>query len=443
MLAHAIAGELQIPFLKISAPEIVSGMSGESEQKIRTLFAQALEQAPCIIFIDEIDAITPKRATAQREMERRMVAQLLTCMDSLSTTQTGESDKVVLVIGATNRPDSLDSALRRAGRFDREIALGIPDESARCKILEVMCRPMRIEGEFDFEAIAKQAVGFVGADLAALTREAAVIAVNRIFRTMLPTPTLRPQENQQAQIPSLTLTEPAVTNGSLTTPSSSSLIRNTIVIDDEKKSDSTSAIDLTEDGDTVMASNSTSTTPSTSTTIPNTSSTQPSTTLSQPAFQPITASPSLRSSTASPVLLPSAMTLTQPPVQPLKSELQKQELSNRTHASNKLRALITPLTSQQLEPLSITMADFSEAIKKVQPSSKREGFATIPDVSWNDIGALEDLRDELSMTILQPIQNPAQFESIGLAIPAGVLLYGPPGKNELKICEFYEVLYSV
>lgn len=130
-LAHAIAGELSIPFFNISAPSIVSGMSGESEKKIREVFEEARDNAPCLLFIDEIDAITPKRETAQREMERRIVAQLLTCLDDLSWEKT--NNKPVMVIGATNRPDSLDAALRRAGRFDREISMGVPDEKAREK----------------------------------------------------------------------------------------------------------------------------------------------------------------------------------------------------------------------------------------------------------------------------------------------------------------------
>lgn len=131
MLANAMAGELGLPFLSVSAPSIISGMSGESEKKLRELFEEAREKAPCLIFMDEIDAITPKRESAQREMERRIVAQLLTCMDDLTLEKTG--GKVVMVIGATNRPDSLDPALRRAGRFDREILLGVPDELGREK----------------------------------------------------------------------------------------------------------------------------------------------------------------------------------------------------------------------------------------------------------------------------------------------------------------------
>ena len=151
MIANAIAGEIGLPFISVSAPSIVSGMSGESEKKLRDLFDEAKEKAPCIMFLDEIDAITPKRESAQREMERRIVAQMLTCMDGmceppghgrksmltnlrvtdLTLDKTG--GKPVMIIGATNRPDSLDPALRRAGRFDREICLGVPDEIGREK----------------------------------------------------------------------------------------------------------------------------------------------------------------------------------------------------------------------------------------------------------------------------------------------------------------------
>ena len=377
-LAHAIAGELGIPFMKISAPEVVSGMSGESEQKIRTLFADALEHAPSILFIDEIDAITPKRATAQREMERRIVAQLLTCMDSLSTSVSGDPNKIVIVIGATNRPDSLDAALRRAGRFDREISLGIPDEAARARILQVMCREMKLETGIDWKAIAKAAVGYVGADLMALTREAAVIAINRIFRTVLPTPSLRPlveNPDLKNELPELIL--------------------------------------------------------STLTGSPKIDPTNPPTAapLLNPAVAELTASlKAAQQSQISSSSLPQPSSTTVAHLIPdTKSATLQAELHSRNRASQKLRAQVEPLTEEQLAPLFIAHADFEAALKKVQPSSKREGFATIPDVTWNDIGALDELREELSMTILQPILNPQQFEAIGLTVPAGVLLFGPPG----------------
>lgn len=318
MLANAIAGESGACFLRISAPEIVSGMSGESEQKLRELFEEAIANAPSIIFIDEIDAITPKRETSQRGMEKRIVAQLLTSTDSLNLENTG--GKPVLIIGATNRPDALDSALRRAGRFDREICLGIPDEDARERILQVLSQKMRLDGAFDFRTIARRTPGFVGADLVSLTKEAAVIAVNRIFSTMLAKP-------------ATTTAEPPLA------------IAAEVCVKEEEQ------------------------------------------------------------------------------------EKQKQDdaIAAASAAADGIRSKITPFTPSQLAPLSITMDDFLAAVSKVQPSSKREGFATIPDVSWADIGALGPVRDELVLSILHPIQNPDRFEALGLKMPAGVLLYGPPG----------------
>ncbi|KAJ4002240.1 P-loop containing nucleoside triphosphate hydrolase protein [Lentinula boryana] len=291
MLAEAVGGELnwipkpnqtQIGFVKISGPEIVSGMSGESERALREAFAEAKRQSPSILFIDEIDAVTPKRENAQREMERRIVAQFLTCMDELL-------NQGVIVIGATNRADSLDPALRRAGRFDHEISMGVPDEDAREKILKVLTSSLRLESGFDFANLAKSTPGYVGADLASLTSTAGIIAVKRIFN-----------------------------------------------------------VDL---------------------------------------YDFLTTHPS-------------------------------------------------PLTPTELSPLLITTPDFSLALSQTQPSSKREGFATIPDVTWSDIGFsssrdnnhnLLSIRDQLRLSIVSPIKHPSLFSSVGITSASGVLLWGPPG----------------
>jgi len=131
MLVNAIAGEVGVPLIAISSSSIVSGVSGESEKLLRDLFEEAQEKAPCLIFIDEIDAITQKRDNTQSGMEKRIVTQMLTCMDDLTLRNTG--GKRVMIICATNRPDSLDPALRRPGRFDKEICLDVPDESGREK----------------------------------------------------------------------------------------------------------------------------------------------------------------------------------------------------------------------------------------------------------------------------------------------------------------------
>ncbi|KAK0473955.1 P-loop containing nucleoside triphosphate hydrolase protein [Armillaria novae-zelandiae] len=244
LLANAMAGELGVPFINISAPSIVSGMSGESEKTLRDAFEEAKRVAPCILFIDEIDAITPKRESAQREMERRIVAQFLTCMDDMSWEK--NDNKPVIVMG----------------------------------FLRVLCVKLRIEGDFNFAALAKATPGYVGADLSALTAAAGIIAVKRIFKQL--------------------------SEGTLQLPTE-------------------------------------------------------------------------------------------------------------------------PDSSMQLAPLCITSADFTVALTQVQPSSKREGFATVPDVSWSDIGALHRTRDELHMAIVQPIKRPELFSAVGIEAACGVLLWGPPG----------------
>ncbi|KAL1221344.1 Cell division control protein-like protein [Cardamine amara subsp. amara] len=177
-LANAIANEVGVPFYKISATDVVSGVSGASEENIRELFSKAYRTAPSIVFIDEIDAIGSKRENQQREMEKRIVTQLLTCMDGPGTES---SAGFVLVIGATNRPDALDPALRRSGRFECEIALSAPDEDARAEILSVVAQKLRLEGPFDKKRIARLTPGFVGADLEGVANMAGRIATKRIL----------------------------------------------------------------------------------------------------------------------------------------------------------------------------------------------------------------------------------------------------------------------
>lgn len=341
-LATAIAGELGISFLQIAAPEVVSGMSGESEAKIRQLFQDAKARAPSLIFIDEIDVITPKRENAAREMERRIVAQLLTSMDELEG-----NDKPVMVIGATNRPDSLDPALRRGGRFDREICLNVPDKAARTRILQVIASKLRLSGDFDFEQIASDTPGYVGADLQAIAKEAASIAVNRIFSSL---------ESMGVAPPA-----PEVGTGAVMATSASI---NAINMEVDNSMDM--------DGAAVEVKK--------------------------------------------PYQEPSAMSLTA-----------HHEINSRTQVSNYLRENLQPFTEQQLSPLSINMEDFQQAIKRVQPSSKREGFATVPNVSWEDIGALTDIRHEMEMALLEPVRSKATFDALNIPASLGVLLYGPPG----------------
>ena len=173
LIAKAVASESGAHFISIAGPEVISKYYGESEQRLREVFEEARENAPSIIFIDELDSIAPRREEVTGEVERRVVAQLLTMMDGL------EERGQVVVIGATNRVDAIDAALRRPGRFDREIEIGVPSELDRIEILKIHSRGMPLAEDVRIEVLAQQTHGFVGADLAALAREAAIRALRR------------------------------------------------------------------------------------------------------------------------------------------------------------------------------------------------------------------------------------------------------------------------
>src|SRR4026209_2115987 len=175
MLARAVANESAAKFFSIAGPEIIGSAYGESERKLREIFAAASEDAPSIIFIDEIDSIAPKRSQVTGEAEKRLVAQLLSLMDGLEPRQN------LVVIAATNRPEAIDEALRRPGRFDREIVVGVPDEKGRREILGIHTRGMPLSEGVNLDELARRTYGFVGADLAALTREAAPGTGRRIL----------------------------------------------------------------------------------------------------------------------------------------------------------------------------------------------------------------------------------------------------------------------
>ncbi|CAL5419255.1 unnamed protein product [Camellia sinensis] len=304
-LAHAIANETGVPFFK----KLVSGVSGASEENIRDLFMKADRTAPSIVFIDEIAAIASKRENLQREMERRIVTQLMTCMDEShrlvqpadANTNAESSDcrpGYVLVIGATNRPDAVDPALRRLGRFDREIFLGVPDENARVEILFALTRNLRLEGAFDLVKIVRSTPGFVGADLAALTNKAGNLAIKRII--------------------------------------------------DRRKSDLSG------------------------------------------------------------------------------------EPTDVDHTEDWWRH---PWLLEEMENLSITMADFEEAAKMVQPSTRREGFFAIPNVKWEDVRGLHLLRKEFDRYIVRRIKYPEDYEGFRVDLETGFLLYGPPGCGKTLIAK--------
>lgn len=307
MVCRAFAAELNVPFIEILGPSVVSGMSGESEKQIREHFEKAKEEGPCLIFIDEIDVIAPKRDSAQSQMEKRIVAQLLISMDSLA--MEGDDDKPVIVLAATNRPDSLDPALRRGGRFDTEINMGVPNEQMRELILRALTRGPSMAADVDFPALAKRTAGFVGADLKDLVSKAGTWSMDQ-YRAAL--------EKQAAE------NETEMEVDGEQTPKSSALILQTRRLIKRLR-------------DTEMA---------------------------KPAG---------------------------------------------------------------FEDTSISMEAFNAVLPSIVPSSKREGFATVPDTTWRDVGALEGVRDELQMAIVEPIQNPQRYAKVGISAPTGVLLWGPPG----------------
>ena len=277
LLAKAVAGETNAHFISLSGPEIMSKYYGESEEKLREIFTQAEENSPSIIFIDEIDSIAPKRDEVSGDVEKRIVSQLLTLMDGM------KSRGKVVVIAATNRPDSIDPALRRPGRFDREIEIGIPDDKERFEILSIHTRGMPIDKNVDLEQISKITHGFVGADLEVLSKEAAMRSLRRIL----------PE----------------------------------IDLDEEK------------------------------------------------------------------------------------------------------------VSSEILQKIQITSEDFRDALKEVKPSALREVQVQIPNVSWDDVGGLDQLKEELREAVEWPIKYKEAFDYVNVETPKGILLYGPPGTGKTLIAK--------
>ncbi|KAI7614917.1 AAA-domain-containing protein, partial [Hortaea werneckii] len=180
MISRAFAATMGLPFVEMLGPSIVSGMSGESEKGIRERFEEARKCAPCLLFMDEIDAIAPKRDSSQSQMEKRIVAQLLVSMDELDRDPT----KPVIVLATTNRPDSIDPALRRGGRFDTEINIPVPNEQVREQILKAQTRESPMSDDVDFRKLAKMTAGFVGSDLHDLVSKAGSWQLNRYFEAV-------------------------------------------------------------------------------------------------------------------------------------------------------------------------------------------------------------------------------------------------------------------
>ncbi len=276
LLAKAVANESDAHFIDISGPELVSKFVGESEEKLRQIFNEAKEKAPTIIFMDEIDAIAPKREEATNEVERRMVSQLLALMDGMA------SRGQVIVIGATNRPNAIDPALRRPGRFDREIEIGVPDRNARKEILQIHTRNMPLAKDVNLDELADITHGYTGADLTSLARESAMVSLRQILPKIL-----------------------------------------------DKKS------------------------------VPN----------------------------------------------------------------------------EVLMGLNVSRGDFIDAFTTIQPSALREVFVERPNVHWDDVGDLEEVKAQLKEAVELPIKNPEAFEKMGIRPVRGILLVGAPGTGKTMLAK--------
>ncbi|EGD78333.1 hypothetical protein PTSG_09399 [Salpingoeca rosetta] len=406
LLASAIAGEWEVPFIKVSAPELIGGTSGDSEQFIRDLFEQAIaiaqrDKRGCIVFLDEIDTITSKRENAQREMERRIVAQLMTTMDNLSLENTGGSP--VLVIGATTRPDALDPAIRRTGRFDTEVALSVPDIDARAHILAVICRNKRIDAGVDFANLAKRTPGFVGADLMSLANQA---CLNAVLTALAAQDSGDSDGNGDGDGVVAAETKKGVKEEA----ASNSVGGADAMVKAEMKEEASAARSDAGAGAGVGSTIDTN--------ADTTADTAADTTADRAAD---TAGPKQEAAGDGDgdgqdlsVVIDESMD-----AEPTIETITLDDVTEDTAAQF--------MELQHLQYLSVTTADFEAALKRVQPSATREGFATTPSVTWDDVGALGGPRRELEEAIKFPLQAPELCASVGIRKPPGVLLYGPPG----------------
>ncbi|MCD6523609.1 MAG: CDC48 family AAA ATPase [Thermococcus sp.] len=339
LLAKAVANEANAHFIAINGPEIMSKFYGESEERLREIFKEAEENAPSIIFIDEIDAIAPKREEVVGEVEKRVVSQLLTLMDGL------KSRGKVIVIAATNRPDALDPALRRPGRFDREIEVGVPDKQGRKEILQIHTRGMPLEPSFNKEEV-----------LAVLDQ-----LVKRGDKFAEEVTRIRPliEEAQSGE----EVREILKKNGELYSEVKAKLIDRML----DRIADRTHGF--------------------------------------------VGADLAALAREAAMVVL------------------------RRLIQEGKVSPEQERIPPEVLQELRVREEDFYEALKMVEPSALREVLIEVPNVHWDDIGGLEDVKQELREAVEWPLKYPKAFERLGITPPKGILLYGPPGTGKTLLAK--------
>ncbi|MDD3084083.1 MAG: AAA family ATPase, partial [Candidatus ainarchaeum sp.] len=348
LLAKAVANEAQVHFISVSAPEVMGKFVGEAEGRVRQIFKDAEENAPSIIFIDEIDAIASKRDEAVGEVERRVVAQLLSLMDGLSSR--GE----VIVMAATNRVNSIDEALRRPGRFDREIEFGIPDKKSRKQILGIHTRGMPLAKTYYFVKNID------------VKKENNPIYL-KIFDIV--------KENNGIDIVEILDQYNKKFNEKKRASYFIEIIREMV----EKKILKKEEFDLTYFADLTHG-------------------------FVGADLQALTKEAAMKA------------------LRRYLPEIEKIEESQ-------------PIPVEILESLKITKKDFFEGLKDVQPSALREISIEVPNVKWDQIGALDEIKEELKQTIEWPLKNPIAFQEMGISPPKGILLYGPPGTGKTLLAK--------
>jgi transitional endoplasmic reticulum ATPase len=397
LIAKAVANESGANFYTINGPEIMSKFYGQSEENLRKVFEEAQKNAPSIIFLDEIDAIAPKRSEVHGEVERRVVSQLLTLMDGL------KGRGKVIVIGATNLPDVIDPALRRPGRFDREIRIDVPDRNGRKEILQIHTRGMPINPSFaelyPGEKIDEEKL------LASIKQGIKKIHISDLLRSMLRSK----DKNKRSEVVGNYL---GVTFESLKSEMPSLFYEKVIrLLADEITNLLPYDVD---DPEAAMSAE-----------------TQINERLAAIKDNPEEFVKRITKET----LLDDIADITYGFVGADLAALAREAAMNALRRYLPDIDLEKPIPIELLEKMEVTMEDFKNAHRGIEPSALREFFVEIPKVSWDDVGGLEDVKQSLKEAVEWPLTQPEVFKRMGIHAPRGILLYGPPGTGKTLLAK--------
>ncbi len=415
LLAKAVANESGAHFISINGPEITSKWYGESEKKIREIFKEAQENAPSIIFIDEIDAIAPKREDVTGEVERRIVAQLLASMDGL------ESRGQVIVIGATNRPDALDPALRRPGRFDREIEIGVPDRNGRLEILQIHTRNMPLEAELYPEVIRTYLEEKIEEKLEKLKvkKEQLESKIREYEHGLEEKNVINQIKNKLFNIEKKVEELNKLKKAIKTKEKIDELIK--FILENERLLSLREAYDPRN---IFYKEN-----------IEKAKSDIVRLAISTELITPEAIAEMKKSKKAIDIMLERIANSTHGYVGADLAALVKEAAMSALRRILPEINLDEDISPEVLEKLQVTMEDFKNALMVVEPSAMREVMIEVPKVKWGDIGGLEKQKQQLREMVEWPLKHPEAFKRMGIKPPKGVLLYGPPGTGKTLLAK--------